>query len=46
MILTTPLASAQIDVHSHMIPDSYLEAGKTLNRVTKADIRTWVDSMQ
>ena len=28
MILTIPLASAQIDVHSHMIPDSYLEAVK------------------
>ena len=28
MILTTPLASAQIDMHCHMIPDSYLEAIK------------------
>lgn len=28
MILTTPLASAQIDLHCHMIPDSYLEAIK------------------
>ena len=28
MILTTPLVSAQIDVHCHMIPDSYLEAVK------------------
>lgn len=29
MILTTTLASAQIDLHCHMIPDSYLEAIKT-----------------
>ncbi|MBQ7709056.1 MAG: amidohydrolase family protein, partial [Bacteroidales bacterium] len=28
MILTTTLASAQIDLHCHMIPDSYLEAIK------------------
>ena len=28
MILTTPFASAQIDLHCHMIPDSYLEAIK------------------
>ena len=28
MILTTTLVSAQIDVHCHMIPDSYLEAVK------------------
>ncbi len=27
-------------------PDINWKAGKTLNRVTKADIRTWVDSMQ
>ena len=28
MVLTTTLASAQIDIHCHMIPDSYLEAIK------------------
>ncbi len=28
MILTTTLVSAQIDVHCHMIPDSYLESVK------------------
>ena len=27
-------------------PDINWKAGKTLNRVTKADIRTWVDNMQ
>lgn len=28
MILTSTVASAQYDVHSHMIPESYLEAIK------------------
>lgn len=28
MVLTSSLASAQIDVHSHMIPESYMEAVK------------------
>ena len=28
MALVSPLALAQVDVHSHMIPDSYLQAVK------------------